>query len=239
MIITGKQTLNTFAQNGKELHYLCFIPRTQRANDQSWPLLIFLHGLGERGNSQRTLSLLTIYGPCMMVEKDPDFPCVVVSPQCPSESWWTDELDLIDGLLDELLNTLHVDPGRVYFTGLSMGGFGTWQYGLQHPERCAALVPIVGGYIRDSSEVPTNLCVLKDTPIWAFHGSDDKVVEPYQTEILVNALRDCGSSIRYTCLEGADHKQSWERAYADPEMWSWLFAQNRCRFGPNDISEYQ
>ncbi|MBN1265116.1 MAG: dienelactone hydrolase family protein [Anaerolineales bacterium] len=227
-ITAGKQIGQTHQNAGRQLHYLLFLPRKYGVEDQqSWPLLMFLHGIGERGDSKRTLSRLKRYGPARMVEEDPEFPCVVVAPQCPSETYWAVQLDLLDTLFDELQSTLHVDPDRIYLTGLSMGGYGCWHYALNYPDRCAAVVPIAGGFKHQSREIPDNICVLKDMPVWAFHGSADTVVLPYQTESLVEALKACGSFVRYSRLEGADHAQSWERAYADPQLWAWMMAQRR------------
>jgi predicted peptidase len=227
-IQAGVQIGKTHSKKGKNLHYLLFLPAKYGVDDQeSWPLVMFLHGIGERGSSQRTLPSLKRYGPPKIVEQDRDFPCVVVSPQCPSDSYWWEQLDLLESLLEEIVETLHIDNKRIYLTGLSMGGYGTWHFGLRSPDRCAALVPIAGGYIHESREIPETICGLKHVPIWAFHGSADTVVLPYQTEILVEALQACGSSVRYSLLEGADHDQSWERAYANLEMWSWMLSQRK------------
>lgn len=121
-----------------------------------------------------------------------------------------------------------IDRRRVYLTGLSLGGFGTWWYGLRHPRRFAALVPIAGGYIQGSTSVPGQVCALRTMPIWVFHGADDTTVYPYQSEVLVRALRRCGSSVvRFTLYPGVGHPGSWSRAYGDPALWKWLFAQRR------------
>jgi len=228
MSVPGMHSEEVFREGSNELWYLRFLPqRYGGEQEHAWPLLLFLHGRGERGDSQESLFLLKKYGPCMMVEQDRDFPAVVVSPQCPSGSWWGEQIHVLDGLISELAGDLNVDPGRIYLTGLSMGGFGTWHYALAHPDRCAAIVPIAGGYMYQSREIPEEICALKDVSVWAYHGLADTVVEPYQTELLVNALHRCGSDARYTPLADADHARSWEIAYADPLLWSWLFAQRR------------
>lgn len=224
---TGIQTALTFTGSAGELHYLRFLPQGYGQQEEAWPLIVFLHGLGQRGDSQESLDPIRSYGPSMIVEQEPEYPAVVLSPQCPTDAYWPEKVDVLDELIAAALLELHVDPARVYMTGLSMGGYGTWHYGLRYPGRCAALAPIAGGYIHESREIPENLCALKDTPIWAFHGTADDVVEPYQTEILVEALRACGSDIRYTSITGADHRGSWETAYADPELWSWLLARRK------------
>ncbi len=118
-----------------------------------------------------------------------------------------------------------VDSNRIYLTGLSMGGFGTWRLALRYPERFAAIVPIAGGYITESDAIPENICDLKDVPIWAFHGAQDTVVLPRQSEIMVNALQGCDGHVRFTPYTGAEHEGSWQLAYADPELYEWLLQQ--------------
>jgi len=146
----------------------------------------------------------------------------------PPYFWWSDLIEPVDALVRQIERRYRIDPRRVYLTGLSLGGFGTWRYALQHPTRFAALVPIAGGYVQGSSAIPPNICVLRRTPIWAFHGSADTIVYPYQSETLVKALRACGSTVvRLTLYPGVDHFGSWPRAYADPSLWKWLFAQRR------------
>jgi predicted peptidase len=162
----------------------------------------------------------------MIVEQQPDYPFVVLSPQCPSDSYWENELDKLDALFDEVLDTYAIDPDRIYLTGLSMGGYGAWHYALKHPERFAAVVPIAGGYIHGSDEVPQKLCDLKDVPIWVFHGAADDVVLPRQSEVLVEALQACPANVRFTLYPEASHDQSWKLAYADLELYDWLLAQS-------------
>ncbi len=209
------------------LNYLLYAPSGYAKDPKRrWPLIVFLHGSGERGTDP------------LLVEAQPlpktlttttSFPAVVLSPQVPPPYYtWSDLIDPVDALAQQIEMRYRIDPRRVYLTGLSLGGFGTWRYALQHPTRFAALVPIAGGYVQGSLAIPPNICVLRRTPIWAFHGSADTIVYPYQSEILVKALRACGSSIvRLTLYAGVDHFDSWPRAYADPALWKWLFAQRR------------
>jgi len=209
------------------LNYLLYAPAAYaKDTKQRWPLIVFLHGSGERGTDP------------LLVEAQPlpktlatttSFPAVVLSPQVPPPYfWWSDLIEPVDLLVRQIETRYRIDPRRVYLTGLSLGGFGTWRYALQHPTRFAALVPIAGGYVQGSPEIPRNICVLRETPIWAFHGTADTIVYPYQSEILVKALRACGSKVvRLTLYPGVDHFGSWPRAYADPALWKWLFAQRR------------
>src|SRR3954469_24984435 len=123
------------------LNYLLFLPEGySNDSDKKWPLMLFLHGAGERGSD---VNKVKVHGPPRIVEKRKDFPFIVVSPQCPADSWWrTFELN---ALLDEIQSQYKVDPDRVYLTGLSMGGFGTWELATQYPQRFAAIAPICGG----------------------------------------------------------------------------------------------
>jgi predicted peptidase len=128
-------------------------------------------------------------------------------------------------LLDQIQAKYSVDPLRVYLTGLSLGGFGTWEFALREPQRFAAIAPIAGGYKYGSQEIPENICALKDVPVWAFHGAQDSAVRPAQSADLVRALKACGGNARLTLYPNAGHADSWEQAYADPELYRWLLAQ--------------
>jgi predicted peptidase len=131
-----KQVTRTLSAN-----YLLFLPKGyEPKGEKKWPLMIFLHGAGERGSE---LKKVAVHGPPKIVKSQPDFPFIVVSPQCPENQTWSN--DVVLGLMDEIIATHQVDTNRVYLTGLSMGGYGTWSIALQHPERFAAVAPICGG----------------------------------------------------------------------------------------------
>jgi predicted peptidase len=188
-----------------------------------WPLMLFLHGYGERGDN---LALLKKHPLPQTLESQKDFPFIVVSPQLPiSEYGWDNRLELLNALLLQVQARYLVDPKRVYVTGISMGGAGTWKMALRYPQRFAAIVPIAGFYTYQSREIPQNICDLRDLPVWAFHGAQDNEVELYQDEILVEALKECGSRIRFTVYDGAKHPDTWKKAYADPALFEWLASQ--------------
>lgn len=200
------------------LDYLLFLPQDYgRDPEKKWPLMLFLHGTGERGNS---LELLKKHGPPKIVEQQPDFPFIVVSPQCPSGLWWPEKLDDLSALLDEVEATYMVDSRRIHLTGLSMGGYGTWSLALAQPERFAAIAPICGG------GKPYLACRLKDLPVWAFHGAKDPLVLPEESEQMVAAIKRCGGSPRLTIYPDADH-DSWTRTYDNPELYEWLLSNVR------------
>lgn len=188
-----------------------------------WPLILFLHGSGQTGT---TIDRLKQEPLPKTLETQTDLPFIVVSPQLPGGSWST-YIDPLEELLDGLATTLPVDPNRMYLTGLSLGGFGTWEYGYLHPERFAAIAPIAGGYQYKSHEVPEDVCRLKDLPIWAFHGEKDKDVEPYHSEVLVDAIQACGGNARLTLYPETGHQVTWWNAYADPALYEWFLENSK------------
>jgi predicted peptidase len=207
-----------------KINFLFYLPETYGKDPhKKWPLILFLHGMGERGEN---LELLKKHPLPKILEKQKDFPCIVVSPQLPVEkTLWDDLIDPIKYLLDQVQAAYFVNTNKIYATGLSMGGAGTWNFALRYPQYFAAIVPIAGAYKFRSREIPDNLCALKAIPIWAFHGGKDEAVKSWQTEILVDALKACGNNIRFTLYPEADHPQSWIQAYSDPELFKWLFQQ--------------
>jgi predicted peptidase len=133
-------------------------------------------------------------------------------------------IDPLDALLDQLQAIYAVDPKRIYLTGLSMGGYGAWEFALRYPGRFAAVVPIAGGY-EGMRSVPENICDLQSVPLWVFHGASDTTVPPSESQVLVDALGACGGDVRFTLYPGADHESSFYQAYADPELYRWLADQ--------------
>jgi predicted peptidase len=222
---TKNQTAHTFKGKTSEevsMQYLLFLPKDyQEKGEKKWPLMLFLHGAGERGTN---LAAVTMHGPPKIVKTQPDFPFVLVSPQCPSGQIWSAPALL--ALLDDVLKNHNVDPNRVYLTGLSMGGFGTWTLGLRYPERFAALVPICGG--GNSLDVllpdPKKAARLKKIPVWAFHGAKDPVVKLEESQRMVDSLHKIGNEAKLTVYPEAQH-DSWTEAYNTKELYDWLLQQ--------------
>lgn len=209
-----------------QVNYLLYAPAAyRRTRKRRWPLLVFLHGGGERGDDPQQLTAQPLP---RTLARTTTFPAVVVSPQLPLRlTFWTALIEPVDVLVRRLAARYAIDPRRLYLTGLSTGGFGTWEYGLRYPRRFAALVPIAGGF-PGTSGVPRGICALRNVPIWAFHGAADATVLPYQEEALVRALHRCGSTrVRFTLLPGVGHSGSWHHAYADDALWDWLFSKRR------------
>jgi predicted peptidase len=211
-----------------EARYLLFLPRGYDADpDRRWPLILFLHGAGERGDD---LQRVAVHGPPRVVREKPDLPFVVVSPQCPSGQRWDDATVL--ALLDHIIASQRVDPDRVCLTGLSMGGYGTWSLGLRHPERFAAIAPICGGGEPILLLLPdaTRQAALRRLPVWAFHGAKDPVVPLAESERMIEALKRFGTrDVRLTVYADAAH-DSWTETYANPELYAWFLRQNRSDF---------
>ncbi|MCA9155507.1 MAG: prolyl oligopeptidase family serine peptidase [Planctomycetales bacterium] len=209
-----EQTLKSEKVDGGTLDYLLFVPNPSKGN-QKPPLMLFLHGAGERGNGN--LPLVKKHGPPKNVESNPDFPFVVISPQCPTGKWWTDEnlQTMLLELIDKIETEQQTDSSRVYLTGLSMGGFGSWKLAAAHPERFAAVVPICGG------GDPADAKSLAKLPIWVFHGAKDTAVPLKRSEEMVEAVKEAGGNIEFTVYPEAGH-DSWTETYNNPKLYDWL-----------------
>lgn len=197
--------------------YLISLPEGYGSGDQKWPLVLFLHGVGERGSD---LELVKKHGPPKLIAAGKTFPFIMVAPQCPDNQWWSE--DVLSALLDRIEADYRVDKSRVYLTGLSMGGFGTWRLAAANPGRFAAIAPICGG--GDTGTV----CALKDTPVWAFHGARDMLVPLQESQKMVDKLKSCGGDATLTVYPEAEH-DSWTETYENPELYSWMLSHSRKR----------
>ena len=210
------QKLETQIVKTVKLEYLLSLPKNYRSSKKKFPLILFLHGSGERGSN---LELVKVHGLPKMLEAGLELPCIVVSPQCPSDSRW--DAEVLALLLDDLEKKLHVDPDRIYVTGLSMGGFGTWELAMRFPKRFAAIVPICGG------GEPLFTFEITHLPTWVFHGAKDDVVPLEYSQRMVNALKKYGNkNLKFTVYKNAAH-DSWSKAYANPKLYEWLLEQKR------------
>ena len=205
------------------LGYLLNLPKDYAQKD-SWPLLLFLHGAGERGDN---LDRVKTHGPPKLIAAGKEFPFIVVAPQCPSNHWW--QPHELSALLDEMVDKYKVDKERVYVTGISMGGFGTWALAGFSPDRFAAVVPICGG------GDPNTVRRFAHVPVWVFHGAKDPTVPIAASEKMVEALKKAKGNVKFTIYPEAGH-DSWTQAYNDPELYKWLLEQKRTprkTSGPN------
>lgn len=200
-------------KGGNISDYLLYVPDTYNSNKTyKWPVVIFLHGVGEIGTNIDVIRNVGL----PKVVKGKQF--VMIAPQC-TASWWN--TDVLQQLYKEVLKKYHVDSSRVYLTGLSMGGFGTWSWAQTSPEKFAAIVPICG------AGTPASACVLKNMPVWAFHNANDSTVAVSGSRDMFNALKACGSTkVKYTENATGGH-DAWTKAYADAALYTWLLEQKK------------
>lgn len=231
--------------------YLLALPQGyDPAAEKKWPLLIFLHGSGERGSD---IWLVAKHGPPKLLRREtPAAPdetpeararreaatkalaenFIVVSPQCPAGTSWDD--DGVLALVDEISAKHRVDGKRVYLTGLSLGGYGTWSVGIKYPERFAAIVPVCGG--GSAVDIRRGLrekkAALVSLAVWAFHGAKDPAVPVEESQTMVAALKKAGvTEVQLTVYPEAKH-DSWTETYANPELYAWLLKQERRPVAP-------
>ncbi len=215
------------------MRYLLFTPKDYQSDGKKWPLMLFLHGLGEC--SKDDLSRVKTHGPANLVDSRADFPFVVVTPQAPPPpgykegvTYTSDEIialaaktwnpnELIQ-LVDHVTAKMNVDRDCIYVTGLSMGGFGTWRLVAMYPDRFAAAVPICGG-----GEPKKMAGAVSRVPIWAFHGAKDEVVPVRYSREMVDAVKRAGGDVKLTVYPEAQH-DSWKATYDNPKVYDWLLA---------------
>jgi predicted peptidase len=221
-----------------EYHFRVFTPKGW-SKKKKWPVILFLHGAGERGDDNLAQTRVGI-GPAIL-QQNAKFPFIVVLPQCPKNRWWTEpEMQALAlNALDQTVKELNGDGNRTYLTGLSMGGYGSWAIVAKNPSRFAALAVVCGG-VRPPPRVnvpqpsdglaasadPYGAVAAKvgKTPVWVFHGGADPVVPVTESRKMVEALKAAGGNVRYNEYEGVGHN-SWDKAYAEPEIFTWMLAQ--------------
>ncbi|MCF4100256.1 prolyl oligopeptidase family serine peptidase [Gillisia sp. M10.2A] len=201
-----------------KLDYQLYTPSTYKSTGEKFPLIVFLHGAGERGGE---LSRVGIHGPLKYIREGNELNAVILAPHCPEGVYWQPEQ--VAGLVKKVIQENNIDETRVYLTGLSMGGYGVWATGGEHPELFAAMAPICGAIYRP---IYRNAFHLKEMPIWVFHGALDDVVLPENSNNMVKALKAAGNDVKYTIYPFANHN-SWEETYNNPEFYTWLLNQKR------------
>jgi len=216
--LPGRQTPQRMApahDTRKPGRYLLYLPPGYDARRGAWPLLLFLHGSGERGSH---LERVKRHGPPPLLQQGRQFPFIVVSPQCPEGETWS--VAFLDQLLREVQKRYRVDPDRIYVTGLSLGGYGTWSLAEAYPERFAAVAPVCGG------GDPSRAAAMRRLPVWAFHGEKDLLVPVEESRVMVEALRKAGGNVRFTAYPDKGH-DCWTATYETPELYRWLLEQKR------------
>lgn len=198
-----------------ELQYLLYLPSAYDESGKDWPLIVFLHGAGERGED---LQRVKAHGPPRVIENGASLPFIVAAPQCPHAHYW--DASWLSPLLDQVCDAYRVDQSRLYLTGISMGGYGTWQWACAEPSRFAAIAPICGG------GDPKEVCRIKHLPVWAFHGARDDIVPLEESAIMVDALKACGGDVSFTIYPSVHH-DSWTQTYNNPQLFKWFLEHQR------------
>ena len=230
----------TVSVRGAPYRYQVFVPSSYAASNQRWPVILFLHGAGERGSDGL---FQTQVGIATFIRRSPsNYPALVVLPQVPTDSLWVGApADAAIAALDQTMLEFRGDPDRVYLTGMSMGGHGTWNLAYKHPTRFAAIAPICGFLEHrllpgarsiippDSGDAFVALARrIGKLPTWIFHGEADPVVPVAGSRKAFDAIKAAGGDVRYTELLGVDHN-AWDPAYGSQQFREWLFAQRRVR----------
>jgi len=203
---------------------LVLVPvNTSEVVNGKYPTILFLHGIGESGND---LNNLKKNGFPRNLEGDQTFPFVFVMPQCPSSTEWyytnADNVTAMRTFLDDIVARFPVDTNRIYITGLSMGGIGSWYFTIKLPTRFAALVPVA---FRGDGWSP---CPAKDIPVWAFHGAKDAVIPFANAQALVDQFNACGGSVRFTVYPNGGHDGStWTVTYNNPDVYDWMLRKKK------------
>ena len=218
---------------GTTYKYQVFVPDNWTKKNK-WPVILFLHGAGERGDDGL---IQTEVGIGTAIRRDRSrFPAIVVMPQCRKNVWWAESnmADVAMAALAQAQKEFHGDPQRLYLTGLSMGGYGTWYLAGKYPGKFAAIVPICGGILvpdmarvqpaDDNSPYTEAARKIGKTPVWIFHGGDDPLVPVTESRRMNEAMKALGGEVHYTEYPGVGHN-SWEKAYAEPELLPWMLSK--------------
>ena len=215
----GTQVEQVFKKEIKKkvsMKYLIYLPENY-AKNKEWPLMLFLHGAGERGDD---LNKVKVHGPPKLVSNGRKFPFILVSPQCPRDNWWPKLTTELNHLIDEIVEKYAVDKNRIYLTGLSMGGYGTWALASEFPQKFAAIAPVCGG------GEPYFAWRMRDIPTWIFHGAKDPVVPVARSEEMAAAMKKAGADIKFTVYPDAGH-DAWTETYDNPKLYEWFLQFKR------------
>lgn len=209
----------SFSYNSQTIQYLLIFPARYTQTTTQWPIILFLHGSSLRGQN---LDLVKEYGPTWLAERRDDFPFVVLAPQCSEAEDWEDKSALLAALLDEVIQKYRIDQDRVYLTGTSMGGRGTWTLACQHPDYFAAIAPLAAAKPIIPASWPKNMFSM---PIWAFHGEEDTVAPLQDAEAIIHSLRQQGGAPRFTILPDQGHTIAG--IYKEQELYDWFLTHTR------------
>lgn len=216
--------------DGKEVKYVLFVPHDYKG-DKAYPTILFLHGAGETGTDGKKQAAVGL-GPAIK-KQEKTFPFIAVFPQSQKGGWTADSAEgkRAMAILAEVEKEYKVDPKRIYLTGLSMGGHGTWSHAAAHPDKWAAIVPICGPALRapdsnDEAKIKAAAEKIKHLPCWCFCGDADRAELVKGMRTMSKALKDAGANVRYDEYPGVPHN-SWDKAYGTPELYEWLLKQQK------------
>jgi predicted esterase len=210
------------------VNYLLYLPQEYgKDTSKLWPVMIFLHGSGQSGTD---IQKVKTHGPPKLIEQGKQYPFIVVSPQARENEGW--EPQVIIRLIKGIQSQYKVDKERIYLTGLSMGGFGTWNIASKFPSVFAAIAPVCGG--GDTTQVMK----LKHVPVWCFHGAKDNVVNPEQSYRMVRALKKFNPDVKLTIYPDANH-DSWTQTYNNDSLYTWMLQHKKFHFPRMNLSEKQ
>jgi len=231
--------------HGVTYRFQVYLPEDWRRDDRKlWPIILALHGRGERGSEGMWQTQIGL--PQAVRDHPERWPFVIVMPQCPEPQYWTDApmMALALAALDQESQEFHGDPDRTYLTGLSLGGYGAWELALHEPHRWAAIAIAASGIFwsyeperwQQSDTLPAEYArAVGHTPVWMFHGMEDNVVPPRESELMYDALKSAGGHVRLWIYQGLHH-DCWTRAYNEPELPKWLLSHRLNRTGPTTAS---
>ena len=216
-MIKKNKTLSVDMNRSHQLKYLIYLPKDYLT--KKYPLVLFLHGAGERGTNLKDIE---IHGLPKLVRNGKKFPFIIIAPQCPLNLWWSDPLpvELLSKLVNDIVMKYGIHKNNVFCTGLSMGGYGTLALSIKNPKLFSAIIPICGGVdIKNFFDILN----LKDLPIWLFHGDKDEVIPLENSQSIYKVLKPVNKNIKLTVYKGVDHN-SWDRAYDDNELYKWMLS---------------
>jgi predicted peptidase len=202
-----------------ELNYLLYLPSDYSYSKKVYPLVLFLHGAGERGED---INFVEVHGIPKLIKMGKEFPFITIAPQCPFDSWWSDKVYVkaLISLIEKTKTQYNVDDSRIYATGLSMGGYGTLAIAMERPDLFAGIIPICGS--GDLKKIGR----LEHMPIWLFHGDADTVVPIENSTKIYDVLKPINNNIKITIYENVAH-DSWTQTYDNNDIYEWLLNQHK------------
>ena len=211
--------LSLRCKNGSfNLGYYIYNP--QEYAEEKLPLIVFLHGAGERGNGTSELEKVKVNGLPKYLSEGKEYPAIILVPQCPEGIVWNNLIFALKELIDTIIEEYNIDTERISITGISMGGFGTWEMGITYPELFSAMAPICGGGLS------WRCGRIKDIPIWAFHGDADNVVPLKNSVEMVDSVNNVGGKAKLTIFHNVGHN-SWDEAYTTSNVIEWLISKKK------------